>query len=304
MQADRPSRTAISTALMRGRHTRLDPHRIFTDDWADRVLPGSVRDAFAQAVARRVAWLPAGASSDEIIDAWAPSSPPYANVITRSRHAEDALHAAVKRGVRQYVLVGAGFDTYALRRPEAGKALRVFEVDHPHTQVFKLNCIAQCGEPPADAHFVASDLAQESLADALKRSPFDFSAPTFFSWLGVTMYLPREANLAALAGMAQCSANGSELVFTYIDQRAFDPDGPAAAKFAEVSAQVAAIGEPFLSGFLPEALAGELRATGWRLLEDLRDADLVARYDPAGVDGLRGGGYGRIAHARVMEERG
>ena len=135
----------------------------------------------------------------------------------------------------------------------------------------------------------------------LARSDFDRAAPAFFSWLGVTMYLPRAANLASLRAMAQCGAVGSELVFTYTDQEVFDagPDDPRFARFREMQQSVTALGEPYLSGFHPASLRDELRSVGFELLEDLADAELVRRYDPQGLNGLRAGTHGRIAHARV-----
>ncbi|HVZ44052.1 MAG TPA: SAM-dependent methyltransferase [Ramlibacter sp.] len=302
MQDSMPSRTAIATSLMRASHTRCDPHRIFTDDWGDRLVPSHVRERIAQAVrADSRPPPPPGASVDELIHLWARHNPAYANVITRSRYAEDRLHEAVARGVRQYVLVGAGFDSYSLRRPAEGQDLRIFEVDHRATQSFKLERIAACGAAVSDAvTFTTADLSSESLADALGRSGFEFGRATLFSWLGVTVYLTREANFAALAGMARCSAPGSELVFTYADQRVFESDPRAGGQFARMQKEVTAIGEPFLSGFAPQTLARDLASVGFELLEDRGDDELLARYDPRGVNGLRAGGYGRIAHARAM----
>lgn len=286
MDASTPSRTALVTALMRSLHTRRDPLPLLQDPWGERLVPGSVRElpALGERALR-------AASS-------------YTGVITRSRFTEDALHEAVACGVRQYVLVGAGFDSYSLRVQEDRGDLRIYEVDHPATQSFKLRRLDEAGIPrPARVRFLAADLADEDLAAVLARSDYDPLAPAFFSWLGVTMYLTRAANELALRGIARCAAVGSELVFTYIDALVFNPEaGEAYARFERLRREVAAIGEPFLCGFDPATLPQELAALGFELLEDLSDTDLVSRYDPQGRNALRTSRHSRIARARLLHK--
>jgi methyltransferase (TIGR00027 family) len=284
------SLTAMVTALMRSLHSRADPLPLIADPWGERLVPEVVKQGLRERMP------PADGSP---LDARLRASPAYSNVITRSRFTEDALLAAVARGVRQTVLIGAGFDSWALRRQPAASGVVVFEIDHPATQGLKRQCLAGCGVAvDENLHFLAADLSQEGLVEVLARSPFRRDEPAFFSWLGVTMYLPRAANVAALAAVAQASAAGSELVFSYIDQAVFGA-GPEGADFRALQASVASIGEPFLSGFHPATLSGELGALGLELLEDLDDAHLVTRLDPQGRNGLRPSGRSRIARARV-----
>jgi O-methyltransferase involved in polyketide biosynthesis len=114
------------------------------------------------------------------------------------------------------------------------------------------------------------------------------------------MYLAREANAQALKGIARCAAAGSELVFTYIDALVFRPEsGEAYLRFERLRREVAALGEPFLSGFDPAMLAQDLAAAGFDLIDDFCDRDVLARYDPQGRNGLRTSGHSRIARARV-----
>jgi methyltransferase (TIGR00027 family) len=301
MQANLPSRTALVTALMRSLHARADPHPIFVDEWGDKLVPDSVRDRIAERAAQETGV--AHASRAQAVDAWLHSNPAYARVIARSRYTEDALAAAIAAGTRQYVLVGAGFDSYALRVPANAQDVSIFEIDHPATQTYKLERMAQCGlEPPRRTYFLAADLSLETVEQVLSRSSFDREQPAFFSWLGVTMYLTREANLACLGSIARAAAPGSELVFTYIDQAAFAGDSrESGGVFAEVQRRVASIGEPFLSGFDPSALADELLGLGLQLQEDLGNRQLLRRLDPQGASGLSGdGGYSRIAKARRL----
>lgn len=289
---------------MRSLHGRLDPLPLLQDPWGERLVPVSVREAYARHALER---LPeseratAAADLSGFAERALRAASSYTGVITRSRFTEDALHEAVARGVRQYVLVGAGFDSYALRLPAAERDLRIYEVDHPATQSFKLRRLEEAGiSRPGAVHFLAADLANEDLAAVLARSDFDPLVPTFFSWLGVTMYLTRAANEQALRGIARCAAAGSELVFTYIDALVFRPEsGEAYVRFEPLRREVAAIGEPFLCGFDPATLPQELAALGFEILDDLSDMDLVSRYDPQGRNALRTSGHSRIARARV-----
>ena len=271
------SRTALATSLIRAVHTRLDPHPLINDPWGDRLVPESVRSM--------------------MIDEELLRSRSYPNVITRSRYTEDALQAAVARGIRQYVLIGAGFDSFVLRRPGFSAQLHIYEVDFPATQALKVERIKELGiSLPESVHFIAADLSQESVAAALARSGFQQQL-TFFSWLGVTMYLTREANLATLKSVASCSPAGSELVFTYLDERVFQVESQS---FRELKERVAAIGEPFLSGFSPAALSADLAGCGLEVVEDLDGIDVVARYDRSGDKSFAQSPFSHIALARVI----
>ena len=253
------SRTALATSLMRAAHTRHDPNPLIDDPWGDRLVPESARDMFRKAALGRMdaeAQRKALASPDTIIDESLRRSRAYANVITRTRFTEDALQLAVTRGIRQYVLIGAGFDSFALRRPAYAADLQIFEIDFPATQSLKVARITECGLTlPDSVHFIAADLSQETVAASLLRSPFRTQDLTFFSWLGVTMYLTREATLGTLQSIASCTPAGSELVFTYFDERLFRAQSES---LRDMEKRVAAMGEPLLSGFNPGTLARDL----------------------------------------------
>ena len=285
MEPGQPSRTAIVTSLLRAAHARLDPIKLIDDPFGD-VWLADARAIFEQ---RMRALDPDGDSGRPVIDNGA-----YANVIVRARVCEDALREAVARGVAQYVIVGAGFDSFAQRRPDWARALAVIEVDHPATQSLKLR---QIGEARAAAHYIAADLGAEPLGEALKRSPYRADAPAFFAWLGVTMYLPREANLATFREIARVGARGSELVFTYSHIARFAR--AATPEQTRMREAVAAVGEPFVCGFDPETLAAELAECGLTLDEDFGVDELLARYDPEGRNGMRGDALGRVARASV-----
>lgn len=301
--------TALVAALMRSLHTRRDPRRVLDDSWGDRLVPEPAFLAVHEIAlaARTAGTLKSDASTArELVDDWLRANAAYPNVIVRSRFTEDALAAAIARGVRQYVLIGAGFDTYSLRREGAEGQVQVFEIDHPVTQSLKIQCILKaCGSLPMSTHFVSADLGKESVFEALSRTSFKMDEPVFFSWLGVTMTLSGEANLLSMRAVGAHSAPGSEIVFSYLDQEVFEearrePTGP----FALLLQAVAAVGEPFLSGFEPASLRKTLAAEGLELVEDLDDVQVVSLYDTNGVNRFKARAMGRIARAVVSNGDG
>lgn len=214
----------------------------------------------------------------------------------RSRFAEDELRDAVSRGVRQYVILGAGLDTFAYRNPYP--QLRVFEVDHPATQAWKRKRLAQVGiHVPPTMTFAPVDLNRETFDDGLKDAGFDESAPAFFSWLGVTMYLEPPLVLGTLRAIREMnSANG--VVFDYaVPRETLGFVGRLALD--AVSRRVKKAGEPFKGFFAPAELISKLREMGYSHIEDLGSAEIDARYFSDRADKLRAGGQlGRLMSAR------
>ncbi len=290
MQSRTPSRTAMGTALMRALHTRADPLRLIDDPWGDRLLEPA-RAIFEA----RMREMHPGANADTQLK----SGAAYPNVIVRARFCEDALKSAVERGLRQYVIVGAGFDFFALRRPDWAADVAVIEVDHPATQNYKLERLKACGLSPQGVSFIAADLSVEPLSEALKRSSFRSGEPAFFAWLGVTMYLTREANLATFREITKAGGKGGELVFTYAHIQRFDEAAARSPRYQRMREMVELVGEPFVSGFDPATIGAELAACGLSLLEDHGTGELVRRYDPEGLNGMRADLLGRIARAVV-----
>lgn len=266
------SRTALVTSLMRALHSRHDPAPLIDDDWGDRLVPDTVRAALCQrAVAKlpQAAQIGAAANPAIVLSRALRSNAAYADVITRTRYTEDALAAAVARGVTQYVIIGAGFDSFAYRKPSWAAGLQVYEIDHPATQKMKTERVMACGvDASTSVEFISADLSAEALGSALQRSSFQPGRLTFFAWLGVTMYLSQAANVSTLTALAMCAPAGSELVFNYVDQRVLDPDAATAEAFRKLKADASSAGEALLSGFDPEMLGEQLQGAGLMLLED------------------------------------
>jgi methyltransferase (TIGR00027 family) len=218
----------------------------------------------------------------------------------RSRYAEDSLALAVERGVRQYVVLGAGLDTFAYRNPHAEVGLRVLEVDHPATQAWKRGLLTAAGIPiPPQLAFAPIDFERQTLRDGLPSAGFDAAAPAFFSWLGVTPYLTREGFTATLQFVLSMPP-GSGVAFDYaVVRSSLNPREQMAMD--ALSARVAAAGEPFQLFLEPRELVSKLEHMGFRDIEDLGPAELNARYFQGRTDGFRViGGLAHLLSAQVI----
>ena len=194
-------------------------------------------------------------------------------LVARNRYAEDKLAEAVSREVQQYVLLGAGLDTFAHRNPHP--SLRVFEVDHPATQRWKRELLATNGlSEPARLQYVPVDFERQSLADELKNGGLDFSAPTVFAWLGVVMYLTHAAFRGTLDFIANFPA-GSGVVMDYALPTHL-LESPEREARELLAARVDSVGEPFQLFFSPPEMAAELVA--FKQVEDVDASELNARY--------------------------
>lgn len=259
--ADRqPSRTALGVAFLRAAHQLLDSEPRILDD---SVIVSLIGHAGVQ----RIADLPQSAQT-------AAARGLRAHVVLRSRFAEDRLQLAVRRGVAQYVLLGAGYDTFAYRQPDWARPLRIFEIDQPATQTDKKARLAGAGVAiPANVHFADVDFERESLRQGLVRHGISLDEPTFFSWLGVTMYLTEQAIDAVLETVAEFPV-GSEIVLTFSPRPGQD-DPAAGPTLAERAAEA---GEPWISYFEPEEIEQKLRRFGFSTVEFLTPDESRQRY--------------------------
>ena len=292
MKEKKASFTAQGLAYMRAYHAMHDNPKIFDDSLAYYLFKEDERLFFENAWSQvprlydpeRAASLPDRAAAI----AWTLQkiTPGPSMTVTRSRYTEDILGKAVGQGVLQYVILGAGFDTFAFRRPEMLEKLQVFEVDHPVTQAFKRQRMAEAGwKLPAQLHFVPVDFEQESLAEVLTRSSYNPQALSFFSWLGVTYYLTREAVFATLSSIANITTTGSAVIFDYLDSDAFIPKRVAKRIQLMIRDARQIAGEPMITGFEPSMLAADLTRLGLRFHEDLCPTDIEERYFQGRKDG-------------------
>ncbi len=274
--------TAMATAFARAYHATYDSDKIFDDFLAMQFFQAEERAFFEKNMAGLLPLLDPerAACAPQQSEALAQAMQQLNGPITlgRSRYTEDCLAAAVAQGVRQYVILGAGLDTFAFRWPQWAAPLQVYEVDHPVTQGLKRQRLARLGwETPAHLHFAALDFSNGDLAAALRSCGYDFAAPGFFSWLGVTFYLSKEVVAATLQAVAAVSAPGSTLVFDYIDGDALHPL-KAGRRMRLMQYIVRQSGEPIKTGFAPDELAGLLASHGFRLVQNPGPAEIEALY--------------------------
>lgn len=268
MEPGKPSRTAMAAAGHRMIHQLVDRPIALADPLAITILGPPPPNAPDEDAIRKHA---------------AASGYMRAQIIGRSLFAEETLARAVARGVDQYVLLGAGLDTFAYRNPYPN--LCVFEVDNPDSGRWKRERLSINSIPiPSSVSYVAIDFERETLRDALARAGFDLRKPAVFAWLGVTVYLTREAILATLKALASL-AEGTEIVFDYGEPR--DKLSPEIqSRVQERMNALAAIGEPWISFFHPSDMAAMLQEAGFSEIEDLSGYAINARWFSGRTDGL------------------
>jgi methyltransferase (TIGR00027 family) len=285
MEKRGPSRSAVSTATLRAAH--------YLFDGAPKILS----DPFARDFA--------GFSTDEevrtALDAFAFPDPSRLRAVftVRSRYAEDQLSGAIQLGISQYIILGAGLDSFAYRRPDLIRALHVYEVDHPATQSWKRARVRELGiKSPRALHHIPIDFEHETLISGLAAGGVNRNAKAFFSCLGVTQYLTREAVLNTLREIASATASGTELVVQFIV--------PAATLSREegnlvtvAAARAASMGEPWLSFFAPDDLETNMTQIGFDQIVHFGSEEATERYLLGRTDGLALPGFFRMIKARV-----
>ena len=276
----RPSRTALRVATRRAAHQLFDSPKVLDDPLAVRIIGREIAGSLSR-----------------IADRLSPSARYMrAFMAVRARFAEDELAHAVRRGVAQFVILGAGLDTFAYRNPFPN--VRVFEVDHPATQEWKRQRLhAENIAIPDSVTYAAVDFNTQTLADGLRAANFRSDSPAFFSWLGVTMYLDDQTVLDTLRLIhAMHAENG--VVFDYtVPRHLLNTMGKLV--FDAITRRVAAAGEPFRGFFIPAELSAALQQIGYRHIEDLDSPAINARYFANRRDNLKvAGAMGRLCCAR------
>jgi methyltransferase (TIGR00027 family) len=197
-------------------------------------------------------------------------------VCARARFPEDIVERATASGVSQYVILGAGLDSFVYRRDDLLDRLRVFEVDHPATQPWKRRRLTELGiAAPAALVFAPVDFERQTLRDGLAAAGFDFAQLAVFSWIGVTMYLTLDAIQTTLATMAQCRA-GTRVVLSYNQPPGLE--GLTAQIAAAFAGLAVGLGEPFVSRFLPGEIEQLLRGHGFGEIADFGPQEARAAY--------------------------
>ncbi|NWG70989.1 MAG: class I SAM-dependent methyltransferase [Parvularculaceae bacterium] len=278
-----PSRTAMMTALARGLHRLFDDRPWLVDDPFGLLLIGPD-------------WRSAGGAAAAAYDE-TERARLRAFIVARQKFAEDRLIAG---RYPQYVMLGAGLDSFVWRRPDVARHTRIFEIDHPATQNFKRTRADALGLTLPRTHsYTAVDFERETVQQALDRAGFDWSLPAFFTWIGVTMYISRAASRAVFSTVANC-AEGSEIVFTYAPSaNELDADD---RKLRDIFVGIAAAaGESAISEFSQFELAELVAETGLTLAANPTRQDVAQAYFVDRNDGLAPHGMERVAAARTVK---
>ena len=271
----------LNVATERAAHQLLDNPKIFEDPLALRIIG-------AEAESRLRLSLTQFQKPEERAF--------RAAVMVRNRYAEDELARSIQRGVRQYVILGAGLDTFAYRNPFP--FLRVFEVDHPATQAWKRSCLEKAGIPiPASVAYVSADFEGQTMIDALRQSCFKSDELTFVSFIGVVRYLSREVFISVLTSIVSAMRAGSELVFDFAPP-------PWLLEWLRLADKVIVNRKSRNNGFRPtyldiEPLTHDLKRIGFADVQLFGPKELNARYCKDRTDGLRIQNRMHLVKARV-----
>lgn len=263
-----PDSTAVRTALWRALHLEIDAPPPVLDDTIGLRLADPDPD-----------WRSRGDMHPDGTRAF------RASIVARARYLDDLVIDRAAAGVGQYVILGAGLDSFAQRHPDV--AVRIFEVDQPGTQDWKRRRLAEIGYPPGEnLQFVPVDFESgEAFPDALRASGFDVDQPAVLSSMGVSMYLTKEATETTLRQVAQL-ASGSVLAMTFM--LPVDLVDAAERPMQEsIEAAAAGSGTPFISHYAPAEMVEMCRAAGFSEADHVGPADLTARYFASRTDGLR-----------------
>jgi len=268
---------------------------------SDTALSTPCRDAFAHCFlnsrSRRLLDLVPHGLIKALLNLAAPGS--YAFTVARTRHFDEALLSALRDGATQIVILGAGYDSRALRFQRALQGARVFELDHPGTQARKVKMLAETNTQfPSNVTLIDIDFSRQSFAKALFRHGFDRRQKTLFLWEGVSYYLP-EAAVTAVLDFVASAARGSAVVFDYAVAR-FVAGHTDTYGGRQVARWLKKIGEPFLFGLAPSEAPAFLARHGLRAASHVGPADLERLYLGT-TDGRPAGRT--LGHVRIIEGR-
>ncbi|HLK86065.1 MAG TPA: class I SAM-dependent methyltransferase [Candidatus Binataceae bacterium] len=264
------SRTIDIPAIMRALHQTLDDDpKILNDPIAPRLID----------VDDDQRWL-APLLDHPFAKQW------RAGFALRARYAEDCLAGGAQRGTRQYVILGAGLDSFAYRQPPWARSLQIYEVDHPITQQWKRDRLTTADIPtPSNLTFVPIDFENASIPEALQSSGFALGSQTICSWMGVTQYLTPGA-LEAVFRFVLSLPLSSEIVFSFIIPQQ-EVSGIEAEALAIAARRAEEVGEPWLSRLRADELALKLRTLGFSRIIHLTPAEAAMRYFRDRKDGLK-----------------
>jgi methyltransferase (TIGR00027 family) len=278
---------------MRAAHFLYHQPVVFNDPYALQLTSPTMRQACQN---RFIGWLLRRQFISESL------RPITAQVVARARYAEEKLAQAVSKGISQYVIIGAGFDSFCLRRPDFSAGLQIYEIDHPATQQIKQKRLMEIlDSSPKGVEFLAVNLEKRTIAEALSASSFLKDEGAFFSWLGTVPYLSEETVFKVLRDLAAFATRGSEIVFDYsIPTSMWAPEErPALVRILRI---IERRGESFRSFFEPDDFPENVSRLGYHIFENISPAELNKKYFSDRADGLATHSAAYNLHAEVMHD--
>lgn len=292
MKTGQTSITAELAAVARARHLKYDKPVIFDDPYAIRLVKPFFRQVLNQPILSHIFF-------NLVFRSFRPIE---ATVLARSRFVEDHLLRLNSKGLNQYVLLGAGLDSFILRKRRYTPELRVYEVDYPSSQRNKCESLSRLPEwstSSDNVEFIPIDFETESLEICLARSTFCTSEPALFAWLGVVPYLTASTIEATLHAVALCASPGSEIIFDYIPYE--HHSSKAALSGASLFLWLADIlGEQVQTGIHPMKLNNILEKTGFQLLEQLDPEEMYSSYFTSSGSRLRPTKFLSLVRCRII----
>lgn len=257
MNKDKPSSTAIGAAMLRAAHQIIDEgHKLLEDPVIVKLIGEDAQEDIRE---RRDYFYLSGVMALRT------------HIVLRSRYTEDRLFDACKAGITQFLILGAGLDTFAYRQPDWANKLRIVEADHPASQANKMALLADaCIVIPDNLFFLKVDLEHDDLPAVFKQSDLDLNKPLFVSCLGVLIYLTR-ATISKIFRFIGSLPKGTEFIFTVSSKR-------TDTWLATTATKVANAGEPWISDFDFDMLESQLKESGFREVIFLEPAEAKQRY--------------------------
>jgi len=280
MENNQSSFTALIASFCRAYHAECDNAKIFHDPIARELMTDEEYQQIMGYIIGGIDFFAPGkkaefANQSEVLK-WVVQTQLAPTPLARARYCEDMLMNAVKMGAKQYVILGAGMDTFAYRNPKLLSKIHVFEVDHPDTQAFKRHKVLQAGwDIPDHLHYVSMDFTKDDLPDELKKAGFDMDEITFFGWLGVSYYLSKEDNANMIKTIASFIVDGSSLLFDYADNEFLVS---TVKRIQNQIAMAKTAGEPMKAGYSYTELERTLAVHDFLIYEHLTASDIERKY--------------------------
>ena len=273
---EKPSKTAELVAAVRAYHLKCARPPIFIDQFATALCGKFLHTVVSN---RLLAWF--------MVDILLRTLKPLIMApIVRARFCEDRVEQLTAEGIQQYVIIGAGYDSFAMRRTDLANKLTVLELDQTATQQEKRLRMKESGIPePENVRFISADLNKGDMFEVLVQSGFDASKPAIFSWFGVTYYLPLDTVKETLLKVAENAAPGSECLFDYLTKLSSTPEQWQKIQ-TKLADSVAAKGEPLITGLDPDQVEPFVRECGFVEVENPQISEIEKRYFSDRADNL------------------